>query len=495
MASSERGCAESSNETSCFGRHESLTQRGAECGKLHKKYDAKHETRRRVESCNGVEQQRHVRGGLAMSSTTDGASADGPVKMIPINDIEFVKELYPRFEVDEEVVQRYRNSIDDLPPVRLDEDNRLIDGYHRLRAHRVEGEDEILAVVESVEDDSDFYKRAIEANTRHGHQLNREEKKSLARDLYENGIVERTDLGDLLGVSDSTARRYTDDIYKEQKEDRKQRAVEYYLDYVNYPTQTDVAEADGVEAAQKTVSNWVDSKFDQMNDFTTDPDWLKVDNVWRFQRPDPQYGVEGYDGRIPGQIVGNLLHHYTEPKDLVVDPMAGGGTTVDVCKDMGRRYAAFDLNPLEDKGIVEQNTVEDGIPLDSSVAELVFMDPPYWDLMDDGYVEGGVSSLEYDEWVDAMRVLLEEAADVTRPGGTIAFLIEPFYSDDRDRFFDTTFDVVQAVDDVDIEQRQRISAPMNHGMKNHRDVEQAKENGYLLDLNRDLVVWEVGGGK
>jgi DNA modification methylase len=39
-----------------------------------------------------------------------------------------------------------------------------------------------------------------------------------------------------------------------------------------------------------------------------------------------------------------LLIHYTDEYDLVVDPMAGGGMTVDVCTAMGRRYAAFDAS-------------------------------------------------------------------------------------------------------------------------------------------------------
>jgi hypothetical protein len=309
--------------------------------------------------------------------------------------------------------------------------------------------------------------------------------------LYEQGIVERTEVHNVVGVAKSTARKWTDDIYKERKEDRKEKAVEYYLDYNQYPSVTDVANDDDVDAGDSTVNRWVNSQIGKDTDLGTDYDWLKVDNVWRFQRPDPQYGVEGYDGRIPGQIVGNVLHHYSEPKDLVVDPMAGGGTTVDVCKDMGRRYAAFDINPLEDKGIVEQDTVEDGIPIDDSKATVVFMDPPYWDLMDDGYVDGSVSERGYDGWLNAMAELIGEAVRVTKPNGTVAFLIEPFYDDEADEFYDCTLDVMQAISDYDLQQRQRVSAPMTHGMKSHRDVTEAKENDYLLDLNRDLVIWGV----
>jgi hypothetical protein len=40
--------------------------------------------------------------------------------------------------------------------------------------------------------------------------------------------------------------------------------------------------------------------------------------------------------------VANLLWLYTEPGEIVVDPFAGGGTTVDAAKAMSRRVWASD---------------------------------------------------------------------------------------------------------------------------------------------------------
>ena len=50
-------------------------------------------------------------------------------------------------------------------------------------------------------------------------------------------------------------------------------------------------------------------------------------------------------GSIPPAIVAHALHYFTPPGGLVVDPMAGGGTTLDVCQSMGRRCLAYDLEP------------------------------------------------------------------------------------------------------------------------------------------------------
>lgn len=45
-------------------------------------------------------------------------------------------------------------------------------------------------------------------------------------------------------------------------------------------------------------------------------------DVWRFSKPHELFGYD-YDGRIPGQVILQLLYFYTREGDLVVDPMAG----------------------------------------------------------------------------------------------------------------------------------------------------------------------------
>lgn len=69
-----------------------------------------------------------------------------------------------------------------------------------------------------------------------------------------------------------------------------------------------------------------------------EPKSLKYFDVWSFNNCDPAYGIGNFPGRIPGQIIENLLHHFTEPFNIVLDLMAGSGTTIDVCKAMLQRY-------------------------------------------------------------------------------------------------------------------------------------------------------------
>ena len=75
---------------------------------------------------------------------------------------------------------------------------------------------------------------------------------------------------------------------------------------------------------------------------------LNATTLWDY--PKQSYGnrIKGnnkYPGVTPAFIIWNLVQRYTKLGDLVVDPMAGSGTTVDVCKEEGRRVIGYDLAP------------------------------------------------------------------------------------------------------------------------------------------------------
>lgn len=76
--------------------------------------------------------------------------------------------------------------------------------------------------------------------------------------------------------------------------------------------------------------------------------WLRCSTYWYFSHCDPRFGMD-YPGRIPGQIPANVIHYYTEPGELVVDPMAGGGSTLDTASLLERRCLAYDLFPMRPK--------------------------------------------------------------------------------------------------------------------------------------------------
>ena len=67
---------------------------------------------------------------------------------------------------------------------------------------------------------------------------------------------------------------------------------------------------------------------------------LETTTLWDY--PKQSYGKTSkgnnkFQGVTPAFIIYNLITRYTQPDDLVVDPMAGSGTTIDVCKEEGRK--------------------------------------------------------------------------------------------------------------------------------------------------------------
>src|ERR1700761_1759127 len=89
---------------------------------------------------------------------------------------------------------------------------------------------------------------------------------------------------------------------------------------------------------------------------------------------DTHQGQSGYKGATPSYIIWNLLQRYTKPKDLVVDPCAGSGTTLDVARGLNRRALGYDLAPTR-KDIFRVDARK--LPLEDEKADFVFIDPPY----------------------------------------------------------------------------------------------------------------------
>ncbi len=85
-------------------------------------------------------------------------------------------------------------------------------------------------------------------------------------------------------------------------------------------------------------------------------------------------GDKAYLGATPSWVIWQLLVRYTREKDLVVDPMCGSGTTIDVCKDLDRRFLGYDLSPSR-PDIFRADARK--LPLEDGVADFVFLDPPY----------------------------------------------------------------------------------------------------------------------
>jgi hypothetical protein len=153
---------------------------------------------------------------------------------------------------------------------------------------------------------------------------------------------------------------------------------------------------------------------------------LRTWDYWNWGDVDPRFG-DDWPGRIPAQLVGHTLFYFTNPGDLVFDPMAGGGVVPDTCLAFGRRCRAFDA---VDRGgtrpEIERYHWDAQSPVwPSNVREkpdLIFFDPPYFAKKDDAYCEGSISGLSRHDYLTFFRKFLLLAYERTGPHGRFALL-------------------------------------------------------------------------
>jgi DNA modification methylase len=152
---------------------------------------------------------------------------------------------------------------------------------------------------------------------------------------------------------------------------------------------------------------------------------LESTTLWDYPRQSygrTPKGSNKYAGVTPAFVIYNMVKRYTEPGDLVLDPMAGSGTTIDVCREEGRRCMAYDISPTR-PDIVQNDARR--IPLEDESIDMVFIDSPYGDNIDYNDQPGNIGriSAEADEFYEALDRVMAEVYRVLKPGKTLGWLI------------------------------------------------------------------------
>jgi DNA modification methylase len=154
---------------------------------------------------------------------------------------------------------------------------------------------------------------------------------------------------------------------------------------------------------------------------------LQSTTLWDFPRQNygnTPKGNNKYAGVTPAELIWNLVWRYTEPGDIVVDPMCGSGTTLDVCKEEGRKAFCYDIEPPPYRKDVIQNDARK-IPLPDDYADLVFIDSPYGDNIkyNDNPASIGKISSETIEFYDELEKVIQESFRILKPGKVLGWLI------------------------------------------------------------------------
>lgn len=420
-------------------------------------------------------------------------------RSIPVAQVRYVKDLYPRLQPDDATIDAYRLALDALPPITVARDGILVDGYHRWQAHVREGVGFIEADDLGELSDEQIFWESVERNARHGKQLLPADKRKIAELRYESFQPKSAvaELAAHLRVDERTVRRWTKDARKAQEAYRRERAYDLWLDCL---TQEQIAEE--LDTSQQNIANWLDAtKNGQLSEVCTPPGasderpWGNVQHfdVWDFSAAD---GDTSFFGRMPEQVIENLLWFYTEPRQIIVDPFAGGGTTITVGKRMGRRVWASDLHPAMPTLPIHKHNMMWGWPDDApDKADLIVLDPPYWEQAKGRYSDdpddlGNMSLVDFETvWTTVIHHCAEHLAQ----GGHVAYIISPTERDDG-TVVDHATDLLELCRVARLRVTRRIIVPYQTQQATGQHVTWAREHRRLLKRYRDLVVLEPDNG-
>ncbi len=192
---------------------------------------------------------------------------------------------------------------------------------------------------------------------------------------------------------------------------------------------------------------------------------------WFVPRPPPREpGVLLHPAKYPETLVAEFVERCTQPGELVLDPMAGTGSTLLACLQTGRRGVGVELNPeyaviarrrlaasgerdgklsthhsaLATQSVVVGDALRlaavEGLP---AQVDYCITSPPYWDMLnmrgaltqrvrrqrglhvsygDDPRDVGNVA--EYGQFVDALVRVYRQVAGRLRPGGYLTVIVK-----------------------------------------------------------------------
>jgi hypothetical protein len=229
---------------------------------------------------------------------------------------------------------------------------------------------------------------------------------------------------------------------------------------------------------------------------------LRTWDQWNFNECDERFG-DDWPGRIPAQLVAHTLFYFTNPGDLVFDPMAGGAVVSDVSLVFERKCQSFDLSTRDNRQEIQYHhwVPQDGHWPTTKKPDLIFFDPPYYTKKEKEYrgkaneKTPSISSYskgEYEKFFESFFLLAYKNVKETT---TMAFLnadwrdfqFTPASKENPDNSI-TIFDYHRMLSETGWKVTHRVECPLSSERMSGNQVQKMQKKRILGTVGRTLII-------
>ena len=303
---------------------------------------------------------------LRRPPSTDDLVGDPHAVLTPLGALNQDRSVWPRGDYDEEALVRYRDCLDQLPPVRVDRASGvLLDGFHRAKVWEEFGRTLVPVLLEDCASEKQLA-RALELN-RHGAPIPLAQRNAVIGRLAEQGLSQ-TEIAQAAGLTQERVSQILAAYRVDRVEPRSEHANRVWdaLRLVDRGgSLRDAARATGVP--KSTVERALREAKARQECIRRHLQTRKgLTSLLRYPDRGP-WGQSHYFGNCTGYLLVDLLDYF-QPQS-VFDPMEGSGTTSAVC---------FDLNVACEGRDLQSGFDLLSSPLPDRQFDLIFWHPPYW---------------------------------------------------------------------------------------------------------------------
>ena len=214
-------------------------------------------------------------------------------------------------------------------------------------------------------------------------------------------------------------------------------------------------------------------------------------SLWECEEQRPEgFGDKNFHGNCSPTIVFALLMRYsTLNHELILDPMAGSGTFIDVAKKLGyedRQIIAYDIRPI--RSDVKFGDAEHlGLPNES--VDFIFTHFPYWKLVQYSDNKDDLSNLNLQFFIEKSEAIIKEMHRVLRKNRFFVIMIGNYRKEgilDLEAQFSMIGSHYFVLWDK-IVKRIRTWQPETRGQRMGLAIARARQHGYSI-VNHDTIL-------